>query len=793
MTKSGSYSTAVGNACTQCPANYYCTGSTANKVACNVSFNTSITNGAGTSVGTRTCYHTTSAAGSDASSDCTGTTNCYCSCNSGYHVSGSGSSCTCEKDAVTVTYNLNGGSGTTPSSKSCTSGSSCSLQSGATTSFYRAGYVFNGWSTSSTATSGSTSLTFSANTTVYAVWTACAKGTYKSGSGTQASASCSSCPTGYTTSGTATIAKTSCYISCAAGTRVVTADATCTSPAGPWYSWAQTVYSGSTSYVVYCMNGFTSTGTAASNHDSMEDCTRTVVAGYGIPKTTVSARYIKFTSDGNTVNSDTHLCEIQAFANNGGSGTNLLSGKGGISGGSLTNATDGSWSCSKYSTGSTQIYDLGSIQEIGSIKFSLYASDGRTYNNVQMYVSTDNSNWTQVLASTNIATQKKSTPNPDWVILNGYSACTGNTYNPSISGAYLQTSVNSAWACKPCSALTDTNGNTGGYPSIRNNNHTSTAWCSLMPVPAGKYISVAKGPQLACTAGSYCPGVPYVDYDGSNKANTIVACMKGAYTSTTGQSSCTACTGKTTTGTGQTSCNATCPNAANVATWNTATWSKTVSNTSTGATTQSISNLCSIKTCSSGYERTGSAGTESSYVCTAGTYTITLNNNGGTGGSGTVYEKYATGYSLTNFGTTVTSVTKPTKSGVAVTYNANNGSVSPTSASTSYTFNGYYTATSGGTQRITNAGALPSNTTFTSNTTLYAQWTCNSVTLPTPTRVGYTFNGWYTAASGGTRVGGAGSSYCPTSATTVYAQWTPTVYTITLNNNGGTGGSGTVY
>ena len=55
---------------------------------------------------------------------------------------------------------------------------------------------------------------------------------------------------------------------------------------------------------------------------------------------------------------------------------------------------------------------------------------------------------------------------------------------------------------------------------------------------------------------------------------------------------------------------------------------------------------------------------------------------------------------------------------------------------------------------------------------LYAKWTSASVTLPTPTRTGYIFNGWYTAASGGTKVGAGGSEYTPTSAITLYAQWT---------------------
>jgi uncharacterized repeat protein (TIGR02543 family) len=61
-------------------------------------------------------------------------------------------------------------------------------------------------------------------------------------------------------------------------------------------------------------------------------------------------------------------------------------------------------------------------------------------------------------------------------------------------------------------------------------------------------------------------------------------------------------------------------------------------------------------------------------------------------------------------------------------------------------------------------------------------------TLPSPSsRTGYTFNGWYTASSGGTYVGGGGSSYYVSSTLTLYAQWTADTYAVTYYNNGGTG------
>ena len=52
-----------------------------------------------------------------------------------------------------------------------------------------------------------------------------------------------------------------------------------------------------------------------------------------------------------------------------------------------------------------------------------------------------------------------------------------------------------------------------------------------------------------------------------------------------------------------------------------------------------------------------------------------------------------------------------------------------------------------------------------------------AVTLPTPTRSGFTCTGWYTATSGGTKRGNAGGSYTPTANETVHAQWSAKTYT----------------
>ncbi len=54
------------------------------------------------------------------------------------------------------------------------------------------------------------------------------------------------------------------------------------------------------------------------------------------------------------------------------------------------------------------------------------------------------------------------------------------------------------------------------------------------------------------------------------------------------------------------------------------------------------------------------------------------------------------------------------------------------------------------------------------------------------TKTGYTFDGWYNAASGGTKYG---ETTRITTDTTVYAHWKPNNYTIVYHGNGNTGGS----
>ena len=230
-------------------------------------------------------------------------------------------------------------------------------------------------------------------------------------------------------------------------------------------------------------------------------------------------------------------------------------------------------------------------------------------------------------------------------------------------------------------------------------------------------------------------------------------------------------------------------------------------------------------------------------------YTVTFNANGGSGGTtrqvesgkavGTLPSTSRSGYTFNGWYTAASGGTKISASTTVtadvtywaqwtiipptvytVTFSANGGSDTParqvesgkpvgelpSTARTGYTFLGWFTAASGGTQ-------IDDVTTVTGNVTYYAHWKANeyvvtfnatggecdtptkTVTydatygeLPVPTRNNYTFNGWFTAATGGTKVEST-TKVTITAAQTVYAQWTeiPQVVmrTVTFDAQGG--------
>lgn len=197
-------------------------------------------------------------------------------------------------------------------------------------------------------------------------------------------------------------------------------------------------------------------------------------------------------------------------------------------------------------------------------------------------------------------------------------------------------------------------------------------------------------------------------------------------------------------------------------------------------------NTAVVCDCSTGYSVGGTptgVKTTTTTACTAIATTFTLNNDKATtNGTTTIYARYGTDAYLDAdrsdiMTTTANPITVPQRS-YTVEYNANGGSVDTTSQTANYTFNGYYTAATGGIQIINASGNITSTgieelKKATGDATLYAQWSSVSVTMPTPTRAGYIFNGWATSSSA---TSGDTGAYTPTDNNLLYATWTGAEY-----------------
>ena len=140
----------------------------------------------------------------------------------------------------------------------------------------------------------------------------------------------------------------------------------------------------------------------------------------------------------------------------------------------------------------------------------------------------------------------------------------------------------------------------------------------------------------------------------------------------------------------------------------------------------------------------------------------------------------------------------------------NNGLSLPTTTREGYTFQGWYTEMEGG---IPVSEALSS---ISADLILYAHWTINNYTLtydvnggnalstdhkevtyntaygelPTPTRTGYTFGGWYTQAIGGDAV--SSETIMGAADVTIHAHWTANIYTVQFDKQSGSGGTASV-
>jgi uncharacterized repeat protein (TIGR02543 family) len=143
--------------------------------------------------------------------------------------------------------------------------------------------------------------------------------------------------------------------------------------------------------------------------------------------------------------------------------------------------------------------------------------------------------------------------------------------------------------------------------------------------------------------------------------------------------------------------------------------------------------------------------------------------------------------------------------GVALTLTANTGSL----VKSGYTFAGWNTQADG----LGTSYAVGASYAVEASLTLFAQWSANSLTVSfdsqggssveagstvtggsiaaspgSPTRVGYTFTGWFTGSSGGSAVSFP-YSHGQTASFSLFAQWSVITFAVTFSGNGSTGGS----
>ena len=325
----GAYVTGSGasSSCSRCGANDYCAGGTAAAKDCPSGYPNSA---AGSSLITQCYSNTKSRAWTGSQTACTKPTGCYsvtCNACSGEACSyvaysnstGTGdgtikSGCStnnasCQQTVNTVTANAGryvsgktcpvcsvgtyqGTNGATVTSCSVCSGNTYAASEGMSAcSSCPSGYSISGTTAANHDAKSDCKISCAAGTQVVTADAACttpADSWYSAAhtvpAGSTSGTNVKDCLTNYYTPDTTTRtdhdSSTDCKISCSAGTRIVSANATsCTTPSGNWYIGAHSVSQGSTSSVNSCLANYTISGTAATNHDAASDCKITCSGG----------------------------------------------------------------------------------------------------------------------------------------------------------------------------------------------------------------------------------------------------------------------------------------------------------------------------------------------------------------------------------------------------------------------------------------------------------------------------------------------------------------------------------
>ena len=163
---------------------------------------------------------------------------------------------------------------------------------------------------------------------------------------------------------------------------------------------------------------------------------------------------------------------------------------------------------------------------------------------------------------------------------------------------------------------------------------------------------------------------------------------------------------------------------------------------------------------------------------TANTYTVMYNGNGATnGGTASSTHTFSVPQALTANGFA---------RAFTVTFDHNYAGIPDTTDTAAASFNGWNTAADGSGTAYADGAAVTSLTADPGRTVmLYAQWTDGSVTLPTLSRSGYTFGGWYADTAYTVFAGAGGAEYTPAADCTLRAKWSRETRTLTFYPNGG--------
>ena len=676
-----------------------------------------------------------------------------------------------------------------PAGKYCTGGTAYAYSAGSTqgiTGNIAAGYYSAGGASASTGTGmvsgGYYSTGGGTSATPTAAGNGCLNGNtcgklsaeyYGNGGSTGNSATCVSgqtcgtCDSNYranTTTGKT--AQTQCQTSCGAGQQVAVANAACSTPSGSWYTSAHTVNYGSTSgsAVQSCTTNYaTANTTTQSDHNAQDDCKRTITLDKNGGTGTVVAS--KECSEGVSC----ALPDASGLTQDGYIFAGTWSTTSGVGASdcvqTVTTPTAGTYYACKGAGNYTISFNAnGATSTTGAQLTDVTA----TFGNPMPAISTT-------------APVKTGYTFKGWYDNATWNA-TGAKQYYTAAGASARdwdktanTTLYAGWENKVYTIVLNDNGGSGGNGNVYVKYNVgwsltnfgtvlNPAQLTQTPIRSGYtfrgYYSQSDAPADLTANGN--TGLQRITKDLTLPASTFY-------------------TGDVTVVAG---------------------WAQNCTAPSHGSCTLTVENNGNVTysaSCDSGYTLAGNG--TSTPTCSPNDYTISLDHaNATSNGTTTLYTTkdtavYRDSARTEEMTTTSNPITKPART-YTIVYNGNNGTVgSLTSANTTstYTFNGYYSATSGGTQYIDNTGKITSNGItagigYTTNgTTWNVRWSGGSVTLPTATRAGYTLNGWWTDATNGTKRGDAGGAYAPTAAETLYAHWTPITFNVTYAANGGSG------